>query len=131
MLISKSDLSVSGSFEQGVVMLTLKYNEDLHVKNEFPSVLRDEMCKVYEQQAGANGASCIVTIAATRAGSSVVRAVFELYKKVRAAGGKMACVQFPVRSMFSLTALGLPRLDYFILAPTREKALELLNERAE
>lgn len=59
--------------------------------------------------------SCIVDIQGDFVGSSLARALFELWKKVTARNGELSCINYPKDYIDTIASLGLPMLPGFEL----------------
>src|SRR5258708_31829446 len=126
---------VKPSVEEGVVVLTVSFAPEYLLPKDASQRLSEEMIQKYEAAAkplveqGAKETptkkewpSCIVDIEAKKAGSSLVKALFELYKSVEPRGAKLVCVNYPKAYFNTLTSTGLPRLKNFELAYDKEEA---------
>lgn len=121
-----ADLKVDPTTENGVVVLTVDFAPEFLVPGDAYRRLSEEFIKKYEDTAATikNGSSpsCIVDLQAKKAGSSLVRALFELYKSLEPRGAKLICVNYPKAYFNTLTATGLPKLKNFELASTKPEA---------
>jgi hypothetical protein len=127
------ELQVQGKVEQRVILLTIRYGQELLLKTEAHERLSKELTECYRkirEQERPETSSCIVEIQAEVAGSPVVRALFELWKEVVAKeGGQVVCVNYPHDYIDSLTSLGLPSLPGFNLAETKAEAIQQLTRK--
>ena len=120
-------LQVTGEVKNGVVVLSLDYGRELLLREDAPARLSEELTRRYQELLDRHKprtVSAVVEIKAKDAGSPVVRALFELWKKVVGGqSGQVVCVNYPQDYIDSLTALGLPALPGFSLAATVDDAL--------
>jgi hypothetical protein len=123
------ELTVTRSIEQGIVVLRVDYSPELLLRRDASKRLGDEFVNQYEsaiKEEGAATRSCVVEIKASTAGSPLVRALYDLYRKVYEDGGQVFCVGYPPDYISSLTALGLPSLAGFNLAREKAEAIQKL-----
>ena len=127
------ELRVEGKVEQGVILLTVHYSDELLLKTGSSKRLSKELTDKYQEfrkkeRVGVKNISCVVDIQSEIAGSPLVRALFELWKEVVSKeGGQVVCVNYPADYLDSLTSLGLPTLPGFSLAETKEEAIQKLT----
>ena len=121
---------ISGDTKDGVIVLTINYDEEQLLKKgkkeRFSNVLTNE----YENfRKNVDNPSCIVKIESEVAGSAIIRALFELWKRVHEKEkGKVICVDYPKDYINSLSAIGLTALSGFKLASTVEKAINKIKK---
>ena len=123
----QGELEVIGEVEQGVIILTIRYGPELVFARGAVENMRDSLVDRYSQMLQdpdlKDERSCVVVIDADTAGSPLVRALFELYKVVTRANGKLVVGCYPEHYIESLSALLLPALGGFSLAASRTDAL--------
>jgi hypothetical protein len=124
---------VTGKVVKGVIVLTMRYGQELLFEKDVRERLSKELTGRYheileKERDKIKTTSCVVKIQAEVAGSPVVRALFELWKEVveEGVGGQVICVDYPPDYIDSLTSLGLPTLPGFSLAATEEEAIQRL-----
>ena len=126
---------VTGQASEGAVLLTVSFNQEFLLKKEAGEQLSKRLVDTYREilekdQKNLKTASCVVEIQSETAGSSLVRALLELWKEVvEKNSGQVVCVNYPPDYIDSLTALGLPSLPGFNLARTTTKALQDLAKK--
>lgn len=127
--------SVRGVVERGIPVLTMNYDAERMFQEEASKELSSQLVDAYEsllEEKELQTKSCIVLVEAETAGSRLVRALFELFKRVVSEGRQLICVDYPADYIYSLTSLGLPALEGFSLASTKEEAISrLLSEEKE
>lgn len=121
-----SEGTVEARHENGLLLLRLHYGSDLMAEAGSGPRLGSQLVEAYREKRG-DSLSCIVEIDADVAGSPVVRALFDLWEVVVTTGGKVACVGYPADYIDSLTSLGLPSLEGFLLASSLEDARSRLG----
>ena len=126
---------VKGEPQEGVVVLTVSFNQEFLLGTEASEQLSKKLVDRYREilekdEKNVTNRSCVVEIQSETAGSSLVRALFELWKEVvEKNSGQVVCVNYPPDYIDSLTALGLPSLPGFNLAGTTQKALQNLAKK--
>jgi hypothetical protein len=126
------EIRVDTKVEKGVILLTVRYGQELLLKKDARERLSKELTRRYreileKEHEKVETTSCVVKIQAEVAGSPLVRALFELWKEVVGKeGGQVICVNYPPDYIDSLTALGLPTLAGFSLASTEAEAIQKL-----
>jgi hypothetical protein len=124
-----SELSVTGTVEDGAVVLNVIYDHEHMFHPEASSKLSNMLIQEYLSKCDSRGVitnSCVVVIHADTAGSPLVRSLFELYKVVKQAGGEVICANYPPDYLAGIATLGLPDLPGFILVPDKRAALKKL-----
>ena len=119
------DLTVAATWDGDVPVLTVDYSADQMFLPRSAQTLSERLVTVYRDHISGKSApkSCIIVIAADTAGSPLVRALFELYKVVKADDGQLYCVSYPDAYIDSLTSLGLTVLPGFYLCTSMTEAL--------
>ncbi len=119
-------LAVKGNVEEGVILLTISFGQELLFERGARERLSNELMNRYREireKENVKSTSCVVEIQSDTAGSPLVRALFELWKEiVGKEGGQVICVGYPSDYIDSLTSLGLPSLGGFSLANSKEEA---------
>ena len=127
------ELRVEGKVEEGVILLSVRYGQELLLERGTSERLSKELTGRYRQireKANVKTISCIVEIQSEVAGSPVVRALFDLWREVVGKeGGQVVCVNYPQEYIDSLTSLGLPSLAGFSLAETKGEAIQKLLKK--
>ncbi|MCZ6773351.1 MAG: hypothetical protein O7G83_15425 [Proteobacteria bacterium] len=124
------DLTVTPDSENGVVVLKIDYSADFLGVRDAKSKLKEEFIKAYKAEmkasTGLKTKSCIVNLEmVTVAGSSVARALFELWKIVNYEyEGTLYVAAYPQDYQPSLTALGVTTLKRFELVLDEAEALK-------
>lgn len=124
-------LSVAGEIRQGVPVLGLDYNEELLLKRGADERLSDALIRRYRElrQQGATTSSAVVEVRARVAGTSVIKALFNLWREVVGKErGQVVCVKFPPDYLDSLTSVGLTALSGFTLGASVEDALQRVTK---
>jgi len=130
------EVRVEGKVENGVIILTVRYSQELLLTTGVHERLSKALIRRYrevleKEQEKVKNISCVVNIKSEVAGSPLVRALFELWKEVvgKEEGGQVICANYPADYIDSLTALGLPTLAGFSLAATEADAIQKLVKR--
>jgi len=124
-------LTVNAELEEGAVVLTVDYGPEQMFQQEGSKALSEEFLKKYNEATQSDGSSrsSIVVVEADTAGSPLLKALFDLYKKVTAERKQLICVGYPRAYIRSLTTLGLLSLSGFKLAESKKAALEILKQQ--
>ena len=128
------ELKVEGKVENNVIILSVEFNQEFLMSRQAGEQLSSELTRRYreirqERTWGVKTSFCIVEIKSQVAGSSLVRALFELWREVVGReGGQVICVNYPAEYIDSLTSLGLPALEGFTLAETIGDAMARINK---
>ena len=123
---------VDETVEQGVILLILTFNPEFLLEKGAGERLGTELAEHYlrlfngNQQAQVTTPSCIVQFEPEIAGSTIVRALFELWKEVNRNKGQLVIFGYPYDFIPSLTSLGLPSLSGFTLANSKQDAFSKL-----
>jgi hypothetical protein len=124
--MSDQDLSVSSNVEDKVIVLTITYGPEQMLRPA--NLISAGLIASYEsEKKGGNGPNCIVVVGAKTAGSTLVKALFELWERVTQEGGQVACANYPDDYIESIMTLGLPALDGFKLAMDKSEAFRKLR----
>jgi hypothetical protein len=129
-------LDISSETKEGTSVLTVSYRPSQMFTEAASKLLSERLIEEYrsllkgQPQGTQSPAVCVVSINSSTAGSSLVRALFDLYKVVQANSGTLICAGYPEDYMPSLTSLGLTVLPGFKLAATVEEALQKAREIA-
>lgn len=110
---------MSATVDANTIVITAKYEAGHHLESGWQ--LKKALTDLYvDTVAMANGperpSSCLLELDASIADSHLVRAIFELYRLVVRADGKLACVGYPnefIESLTSLQMMELPNFDVF------------------
>jgi hypothetical protein len=128
------EFDITPSEAKGILVLTVTYGPELMFQEATYEHLSARLSHAYDEgikDGFRNGKvktrSCIVSIEATTAGSPLVRALFDLWEKVTAAGGQVVCAKFPVSYIEVISSLGLPALTGFSMANTVEDGVKRLS----
>jgi hypothetical protein len=117
----------SADVEQGVVVLSVRYDRELLTRRDAGRRLADDLVERYRDAstAGSTSAHCVVLLDAPVVGSPLARALFELWKVVaEQRGGQLVCVGYPPAYIDTLSTLGILDLPRFSQAPSRADALK-------
>ena len=125
---------VTKDLNNGVIYLIINYSDNYLFTQESRLRIREELVNSYQKMLADNPdlqtKSCIVEIKASTASSRLVRALFELWKKVNIdRNSQLICVGYPEDYIDSLISLGLTSLDNFNLALTKDEAFKQLGIR--
>ena len=129
------DLVERTLYKGSVICLIIKYNEDFLLTKESRHKIKDEFVDSYQKMLNdnpnLNTKSCIVEIKSKTAGSRLVRALFELWKKVNIhPNSQIICVGYPEDYIDSLISLGLTSIENFDLAPNKDIAFAKIQRCA-
>jgi hypothetical protein len=104
-----SELNVGHNIKDGVPVISVSYSADDFQSPTTALRFSSEIVKEYNNALleSPRVKSAVVDIHAKVAGSSLIRGLFELYRKVLNNSGQLVCVGFPPDYIPSLTSLGL------------------------
>jgi hypothetical protein len=123
-----NSLDVKTEISNSTLILVVAYPSDVLTNTQSSQALLERLVKAYDGRNRSEvGPSCIVEIKAEVAGSSVVRALFDLWKSVSANSGELRIVGYPSDYTDSLTSLGVTTLKGFQLSASRDEALRSLQ----
>lgn len=130
-----TDPGVDGTVDQsGVPVITLTYEPGQLLESEsgerMGTAMRNKFRALCTEHTVKQPASCVVVINARVAGSPTVKGLYELFREVHAGGGAVRCVGYPKEYLWSITSLGLPKLEGFKLVSTLEQAIRELKPKA-
>ena len=122
--------SLSASIEYGAVVISVTYEAVNHRESGW--VLKRALTDLYVETVSNSAeaerpSSCVILLDANIADSHLVRALFELYRLVVRADGRLACVGYPIEFLESLTSLGMLELPDFDLHDSSEAAKKWLE----
>jgi len=121
-------IDVKSQVEDSVLILILSYNSDVLAGRESSQELADRLLETYgARNTKEVGSSCVIEIRSPVASSSLIRALFDLWKSVTASSGELRIVGYPKDYTDSLTSLGITSLKGFVLSQSREAALKSLR----
>ena len=131
--MARNSYKVDESVDQGVILLILTFNPEFLLEKGAGDRLGTELAAHYRrllsenQQGQVTTPSCIVQFEPEIAGSTIVRALFELWKEVNRNKGQLVIFGYPNDFIPSLTSLGLPSLSGFTLANSKQDAFSRLQ----
>ena len=83
--------------DHGFIVLRVNYPSALMIRTEMTAILNQQFTQEYLDAArDADHKSCFVNIDADVAASPLVRALFDLYKRVKQEGGELVCAGYPI-----------------------------------
>jgi hypothetical protein len=126
------NFTIEAAIGEGAVEINASYPESAMIDAGFDEPLGQRLIERYEElgQKQSNR-DCILTLKAKVAGSPVIKAIYELWKVVRAHSGTLICANYPPDYVRALTDLGLPSLPGFELCSSTEEARKMLKLRRE
>lgn len=117
--------TIEAAVREGVVEITASYPEFAISDTGFDEPFRKQLVQSYEELAQTQeNRDCILTLEVKVAGSPVVKAIYELWKAVRARLGVLILADYPPDYVRALTDLGLPSLPGFELVSNTNEARE-------
>lgn len=124
--MAETTLGITGRLEESVIVIHLAYDPSDLLHPQAGTEIGALLVKEYEKwrNQGAGSRSCVLEMETGMAGSSTVRALFELYKAVRAQAGSLFCVGFPTDNLLAITTLGMHKLPGFQLKGTLKLAID-------
>jgi hypothetical protein len=126
----KPNFKVEPAVRQGVIEITASYPEFAMTDAGFDEPFRQQLVQSYEKLAKTQeNPNCILTLKVEVAGSPVVKAIYELWKAVRARLGVLILADYPPDYVRALTDLGLPSLPGFELVSNTNEAREKMVTR--
>ena len=123
---------VSADEKRGVAVVTVDYDLEEMFQKGASEELRSAILGAYDRLVEEKKAIaslkklCVVVIEAKTVGSPLLRALFELYKKIAAEGGEVRVAGFPPDYKEVLNALGMSALRGFSLSRSEDEALKEL-----
>lgn len=124
----KSSIDVQSQVTDATLVVMLSYTSDVLLSSQSAQELTTRLLSAYtDRNTSEVGPSCIVEIRASVASSSLIRALFELWKSVIASSGELRIVGYPPEYTDSLTSLGITTLKGFRQSSSREEALKSLR----
>jgi hypothetical protein len=119
------NFTIEPAVREGAVEITASYPEFAIIDAGFDEPFRQRLVESYEKLAQTQASrDCILTLNVKVAGSPVVKAIYELWKAVRARLGVLVLANYPPDYVRALTDLGLPSLPGFELCSNTNEARE-------
>lgn len=125
----EDDLHVQGESLRGTIVLRVRYGHEQMLVAQASKVLSDALMAEYEtlrRLKDVKSKSCSVVIESEIAGSSVVRALFNVYNAVLSREGRAVCVVYPMDYIDSLATLGLLDMPGFTIASNVDEAVAIV-----
>ncbi|MGA2988055.1 MAG: hypothetical protein ABSG32_30100 [Terriglobia bacterium] len=126
------NFTIEPTLSEGVIEITATYPEFAISDAGFDEPFRKQLVQSYEKLAQTQeNRDCILTLKVKVAGSPVVKAIYELWKVVRARSGFLILADYPPNYVRALTDLGLPSLPGFdLVSDTNEARQKMVTRRA-